>query len=339
MGKTDTGAGIGPATANSRVLQEAAVRYFLEVVRTGSIKEAATRLNVAPSAVSRQIARLESDLDTLLFERRSRGMVPNSAGELLAAHARRVEQDIERVTSEIQSLRGMRTGQVRIASVEGFAHDFIPMLIAQFQRRYEGVAFRLDVCSQGDVARRVRDGEVDIGITLSSVPEPDIRVELRHPCPIMAVLGEKHPLASRPQLSLREVTAYPLVLPLKSSTLRQLLDISCSRQGLRYRQVLVSNHADALVSYAAASELGVAFYGELSVRTRRGGNAVRAVPLRDREMNERYLEVQTLAGRNLQEAVHAFVQYLVAAIRADGNGGGGDADDVDNAGDGRLPGA
>jgi DNA-binding transcriptional LysR family regulator len=73
------------------------------------------------------------------------------------------------------------------------------------------------------------------------------------------------------------VTAYPLVLPLKSSTLRQLLDISCSRQGLRYRQVLVSNHADALVSYAAASELGVAFYGELSVRTRRGGNAVRAV--------------------------------------------------------------
>jgi hypothetical protein len=56
-------------------------------------------------------------------------------------------------------------------------------------------------------------------------------------------------------------------------------------------------------------------------------------------MNERYLEVQTLAGRNLQEAVHAFVQYLVAAIRADGNGGGDDADNMDNAGDDRLPGA
>lgn len=294
------------------------MRYFLEVVRTGSIKEAAARLNVAPSAVSRQIARLESDLDTLLFERRSRGMVPNSAGELLAAHARRVEQDIERVTSEIQSLRGLRTGQVRIASVEGFAHDFIPLLIAQFQRRYEGIVFRLDVCPQGDVARRVREGEVDIGLTLSSVPEADIRVELRHPSPILAVLGERHPLAGRQQLSLREVCAYPLVLPLKNSSLRQLLDISCSRQGLRYRQVLVSNHADALVSYAAGSELGVAFYGELSIRTRRGDNAVRAIPLRDREMNERYLEVQTLAGRNQQEAVQAFVQYLVAAICNDG---------------------
>ena len=61
----------------NRVLQETAMRYFLEVVRTGSIKDAALKLNVASSAVSRQIARLEAELDTLLFERRSRGMVPN----------------------------------------------------------------------------------------------------------------------------------------------------------------------------------------------------------------------------------------------------------------------
>jgi DNA-binding transcriptional LysR family regulator len=62
----------------------------------------------------------------LLFERRSRGMVPNSAGELLAAHARRVEQDIERVTSEIQSLRGMRTGQVRIARLKALPMTSFP---------------------------------------------------------------------------------------------------------------------------------------------------------------------------------------------------------------------
>ena len=57
----------------SHVLQETAVRYFLEVVKAGSIKDAAAKLNVAPSAVSRQVGRLESELDTLLFERRSRG--------------------------------------------------------------------------------------------------------------------------------------------------------------------------------------------------------------------------------------------------------------------------
>ena len=252
----------------NRVLQETAMRYFLEVVRTGSIKDAALKLNVASSAVSRQIARLEAELDTLLFERRSRGMVPNAAGELLAAHARRVQQDIERVTGEINSLRGLRTGRVRIVSVEGFAYDFIPTLIAQFRERYAGIRFDLDVCSQGDVARRVRDGEADIGITLSSVPEAGIRVELRYPSPVLAVMASDHPLAGQRQVSFSQVTAYPLALPLKNSSLRHLLDISCSRQGLRYTPVLQSNHADALVSFAAAGGGGAVSYTHLTLPTK-----------------------------------------------------------------------
>ncbi|KAF1019420.1 MAG: HTH-type transcriptional regulator GltC [Paracidovorax wautersii] len=280
--------------APARALQETAVRYFLEVVRTGSVKEAAAKLCVAPSAVSRQIARLESDLDMLLFERRARGMLPNAAGELLAAHARRV-------------LRGMRMGRVRIASAIGFAHDLIPTLIARFREKYEGIVFELDVCSQSDIARRVREGEVDIGVTLSAVPESGLRVELRHPCPVLAIVAASHPLARLRQLSLAQVVAYPLALPLKDSSLRHLLDISCSRQGLRYRAALQSNHADALVSYAAASQAGIAFYGELSMRARLDTGAVVGIPLRDREMNERYLEVQTMAGRNLSEAGRAFV--------------------------------
>lgn len=300
---------------HSRVLQETAVRYFVEVVRTGSVKAAALKLNVAPSAVSRQIARLEHDLDTLLFERRSRGMVPNAAGELLAAHAGRQQQEIDRVAAEIGALRGLRTGQVRIASAGGFAAEFLPALIGAFQRRYEGILFHLDVFAQGQITRRVRDGEADIGITLGALPEPGIRVELRHPCPILAVMGTAHPLARQRQVSLSQVVGYPLALPAKDSSLRQRLDISCSRQGLRYTPTLISNYPDALAHFVTVSEQAVAFYGEISVRRRLEAHAVVAVPLRDSEMNERYLEVQTLAGRSLPEAGRAFVQYLVDAIR------------------------
>ena len=78
-----------PHRLNPRALQEHALRTFLEVAQSGSVSLAAARLDVAPSAVSRTIARLEHDLDTLLFERSARGMRLNSAGELLAAHARR----------------------------------------------------------------------------------------------------------------------------------------------------------------------------------------------------------------------------------------------------------
>jgi DNA-binding transcriptional LysR family regulator len=300
----------------SHVLQETAVRYFLEVVRAGSVKEAALRLNVAPSAVSRQVARLERDLDTLLFERQARGMVPNAAGELLAAHAKRAQQDNERVMSDIAALRGLRSGSVRVASAEGFAFDFIPTLIARFREAHEGIRFHLEVCAQSEVAQRVRDGEVDVGVTLSSVLEPGIKLELRHPSPILAVMSRGHALARQRQLSLSQVVAHPLALPPQLSSVRQLLDISCSRQGLQYTTALTSNQADALVSFAAAATGAIAFYGELSIRTRLASQSLVAIPLRDREMNERYLEVETLAGRALPAAGRAFVQLLTEEIKA-----------------------
>ncbi|KQX29461.1 LysR family transcriptional regulator [Variovorax sp. Root434] len=300
-----------------RALQETAARYFLEVVKTGSVKDAALKLNVAPSAVSRQVARLERELDTLLFERHARGMVPNAAGEMLAAHAKRAQQDIERVTNDIAGLRGLRSGHVRVASTEGFAFDFIPTLIAQFRQKHEGIRFHLEVCSLGDISRRVRDGEADVGITLSAVPEPGIEIELRHPSPILAVMARDHPLAMQRQLSLRQVVAYPLGLPQEDSSIRRLLDASCIRQGLRYEQAMSSNHASALLSFAAAGG-SIAFYGALSMRTLLRSKALVAIPLKDREMNERHLEIETMAGRSLPDAGKAFVRFLVEAVKASG---------------------
>lgn len=297
-----------------RVLQETAVRYFLEVVRTGSVKDAALKLSVAPSAVSRQIAKLESELDTLLFDRRARGLVPNAAGELLAAYAKRTQQDIERVTADIQALRGLRVGHVRVASVEGVAHEFVPELAASFREKYSGIRFDLDVCPAGDIARRIRDGEADVGITLSGLPEPNIEVEVRHPAPVLAIMAPDHPLARQRQISLAQVMAYPLALPPTGSSLRQLLDTSCSRQGLRYQTVFSSNNLDSLVGFAAAGGGVITFYGELSVRGRLRAGTIAAVPLRDRELNERFVEVQTLAMRSLPEAGRAFVEHLTQAI-------------------------
>ncbi len=303
---------------NPQILQEMAVRYFLEVARCGSVAGAAAAQHVAASAVSRQIARLERELGTLLFERRSRGMALNAAGELLAAHAKRAQQDVDRVAGEIMGLRGLRQGLVRVVCTEGFVHDFLPAAIADFRQQYAGIRFTLDVCSQREVPARVRDGAADVGVTLSLTSHRDVRVELRMPAPVRAVVATDHPLAGLPEVSLAQLMAYPLALPDADSTLRQLIDISCSRQQLQCEPVFSSRSVDALVAFAGA-ECGVAFCGELAIRYRLRGRQVVAVPLRDREMNERHFEVQTLAGRVLPEAAKAFIASLRAQLRADGD--------------------
>lgn len=302
---------------NQRVLQEVALRYFLEVARAGSLTEAAARLEVAPSAVSRQIGRLERELDTLLFERRARGMVLNSAGELLAAHARRASLEVERVSGEILALRGLRLGEVRVVATEGFAYEFLPALVAGFQARCPGIRFSLDMCVQREVARRVREGMADLGVTVSLASERGLDVALRHPAPVLAIVAPDHPLAARRQVSLAQVAAYPLALPAPASTLRQLIDISCSRQGLVLEPVVTSDHLYPLVHYAARTR-AVTFCGELALREQLQSRSIAAIALRDREMNERHFEVQTMAGRHLPEAASAFLAHLREALAQEG---------------------
>lgn len=304
---------------DTRVLQEMAVRYFLEVARCGSVSLAAERLDVAPSAVSRQIARLERELGTLLFERRARGMALNAAGELLATHAKRAQQDVERVASEMMSLRGLREGLLRIVCTEGFLHDLVPVAVARFRRAHPGVRFSVEVCSQREVPLRVIDGTADIGITLSLTSHREVRVEWRMPAPVRAVMARDHPLAQRASVSLAELTPYPLALPGPDSTLRQLIDISSSRQQLQLSPVFCGDSVDALVAFAAAGG-GITFCGELAARNRLRWGEVAALPLRDREMNERHFEVQTLAGRSLPQAACAFVASLRDSLESDANG-------------------
>ncbi|HUG25914.1 LysR family transcriptional regulator [Piscinibacter sp.] len=294
----------------SRRLQETSLRYFLEVVRCGSITEASRRLNVAVSAISRQIKGLEDVLGTVLFERRPRGMVPSAAGELLAAHARKSALEADRVVGDILALQGQRSGNVRLATTEGFSVEFLPQLIAQFQQRYPEIMFQLHVSAPAEVTRRIGDGDADIGLTFSRTPEKGIKVEHRQPAPVVAVMRRDHPLAKFKQVLLAQLQAYPLALPDPDTTVRQLFDIGCSRQQLLVEPVFTSNYFQALFSFAAVGGGGITIAGEVSVRQRVAAGEMVAIRIRDRGMDGRSIEVQTLIGRTLPRAVQTFLDFL-----------------------------
>ncbi|WIX31797.1 LysR family transcriptional regulator [Salinicola sp. JS01] len=301
--------------SSHRALQETALRYFLAVIRWGSISEASTHLNVAASAISRQITRLETELDTQLFERRARGMIPSAAGELLALHARRQQLESERVVGEIQGLRGLQRGTVRLASSEGFAVDFLPKAIAEFRHAYAGILFRLNVASPAEVTRQVREGEVDIGLTFSLAPQPDVRVEHRQRSPILALMSPDHPLAGRQQLKLAQLQPHAMLLPPPETTLRQLFDICCGQQNLIFASVFTSNYIESMLNCAIFGG-GIALAGELSIRQRLAQQRLVAIPIVDAGMDARHIEVQTLTNRTLPAATAAFVAHLKQAMAA-----------------------
>jgi DNA-binding transcriptional LysR family regulator len=92
------------------------LNYYDAVARAGSIRKAAEQLNVTSSAVNRRIMDLEEELETPLFERRPRGVRLTAAGELFVHYVREQTSDLDRVRSQIEDLKGMRRGTVRIAA-------------------------------------------------------------------------------------------------------------------------------------------------------------------------------------------------------------------------------
>ncbi|HEV3425303.1 MAG TPA: LysR family transcriptional regulator [Paraburkholderia sp.] len=292
-----------------------ALRYFVEVARTGSISDASARLHVAVSAISRQIAKLESEIGAPLFERRPRGMALSEAGERLLAYAQRSLLEADHVMREIGGLDALHGSMIKIASSEGFAADFLPTAMAGFRLKHPGIDFSLSVLTPGEATRRVRDGDADLALTFSLAPEKGVKVEHTERAPVFALMRADHPLASRARVSLADLQRYPLVLPEAGTTIRQLIDITCALEGLLLEPDLTSNNSAAMYRYAQQSG-AIMFTGLLSVRDRYAEDGLVVIALKHPQMRQRSIQVQTMAGRELPASVRAFRDYLIDAIKA-----------------------
>lgn len=291
-------------------LQDTAVRYFLEVVRRGSITDAAARLFVSGSAISRQIASLESVLGVALFERRPRGMAPTAAGDLLTIYAQRMALEADRVVSDIGALQGLRKGKVSIVCSSGFALDFLPGVITRFRLQYPGIQFRLEVAQPAIVTRAILQGDADIGLTYSRTAEPGVNVEYRQNTPVLVTMRPDHPLAQSHTVTLPQLADYSLALPDSENTIRQLFDICSSRHRLVFEPALVSTSFEALMSFVLQGG-GVSIASEVTVRHRiRRGELCGAI-LSEPGMSDRVIEVQTLTGRTLPQSARTFLATLI----------------------------
>ena len=223
------------------------LRYFLEVARTGSVNQAAQRLHVAASAVSRQLGKLEDSLGVVLFERQARGMTLTEAGTRLLAHASAHDaQALElELVEQLQDLSAQGALRVRLACTEGFAAAFMPLVMAGFRQAHPQVQLQLQVAVPQEVSALVLRGEADLALKYSTAPEKGLQVLHSAIAPIYAVMPAQHPLARQRSVSVADVVRYPLLLGAANTTGRQLFDLSCAVQGLRYVPAVEDNFSSA----------------------------------------------------------------------------------------------
>jgi len=285
------------------------IRYFAEVVRCGSIREASERLNVAPSALSRQIQNLEHELGMPLFERQPRGMALTGAGEIYARYAQTVTLEEDRVRGELEDLRGLRRGVVRIATIEGVVAELLTTVIAVFRAKFPGIRFNTLTMGTDDVIAAVRDGRSDIGISFHAQPDAAVRFVRRLRDPLAALMHPDHTLANRRQITLTEILPHPVALPEQGFGIRRLIDEQCRRLGHSLAPALETNSIEALRGFARSGAGLTMLPGMSYQREIRSGEIV-AVPISDRALNQCSMDVSVLTGRHLPSAITQFLAAL-----------------------------
>jgi DNA-binding transcriptional LysR family regulator len=147
------------------------LEYFLAVADHGSFNRAAASLHLAQPSLSQAIRSLERELGTLLFHRIGRRIELTEAGQAMIPPARQVLRDLEFTRATVESVKGLRTGRLDIASMPSPAVQPLARMIGAYLRRYP--AMRVDVRAvptASAVAAQVRTGAVEIGLVGTAGP-------------------------------------------------------------------------------------------------------------------------------------------------------------------------
>jgi DNA-binding transcriptional LysR family regulator len=291
------------------------LRYFAEVVRTGSIRAASENLYVAASAISRQLAMLEDSLGAPLLERRQgRGKVKlTAAGEILMRYHKNVVKESGRLHSEIEALQGLKRGHVNFGMPESLTRDFMPQFFSSFAKRYPGISFSVKVSGSPTLGELLLNDDLDACFTFGDIAFQDLSVVYSRLLPLYVLVPNGHPLEGFESLRLSDCAEYSLSWLDSSLWAKQQYDEMLAKAKIRPRIALETNSYE-LMRNVAAEGMCLTFTTTPLEDPHGRPRAGSYVPLKDPRARPQRLALSVHKGRSLPIPVAAFLSELTAAL-------------------------
>jgi DNA-binding transcriptional LysR family regulator len=281
--------------------------YVDAVARYGSIRKAAAALHIVSSALNRRILDLEEELGAPLFERLPRGVRPTAAGEIYLAYVRRSIRELEEVGAQIEGLRRLLRGRVRLAVAESVTGHMLPTAIARFQAQHPNVAFHVWIDGPKGLTDALATDAADLILTHDPLERPQVTVIASVHQPFCALVAADHALAGRTSMRLRECLAYPIAMPDTTLAARALIDRALMRTSFKLEPALVSNSVELTKTFARQNQ-AVCFQFLIAGKSDPSGMC--AIPLTDPGFAQATLALAARSNRVLPVAAAAFAALL-----------------------------
>ncbi|QJY45266.1 LysR family transcriptional regulator [Pseudonocardia broussonetiae] len=294
------------------------LRMLRELRRRGTVTAAAAALHYTASAVSQQLAQLERDVGSSLFERLGRRVQLTNTGLVLADHAEEILGAVERATLALEEAQSSVSVRLTAGVWASVASGLLPAALAALAAEHPGIAVRTRELAPEETAGAVRDGALDFSFVIeySTYPmtwDPGlervvIAVERLH----AAVPAGALPL---PTVDLPDLAEHPWILSGPRSHFGRAVRTACQRAGFEPRvEHEVGEQATALAMVAAG--LGVTLVSDLGLALCPPGVDVRAVT----EPITRTVSIAHRTGTARRTSLHRVIDAVRTEAAARGLG-------------------
>ena len=241
---------------------------LVEVVEQGSITAAAELMMYTPSAVSQQLRKLEQEVGQPLLNRRSRGVVPTEAGQILAGHARKIIGQMRAAQSDLDQIAGLKRGSLTVGTFPTLAGSFLPLVIRAFKKRYPAIGLSLRSARFDDLVSDLQSGVTGLCLLWdypwNRFQDDSIRITEVFQESTVLLVSRSHPLADRDEIRMEELRKESWIVRAEAHPVVEVLQRSAHEAGFEPTIGFLANdyqEAQAMVSVG----MGVAMVPKTAV--------------------------------------------------------------------------
>lgn len=288
--------------------------YLQAAVAAGSVRGGAERLRTSPSALSRQIAKMEEELQIPLLERHGRGVRPTDAGTLLIEYLVQQQSQLDHVVGQIWDIVGLRRGVVSIAVGEGFIEELIGHPLRTFAQHHPQLRIDLQFGGTDEIIRRVTDGSAHIGLVYNPPSEPRIQSHASKAHSMCVVTNPNHPLTRIPRkLVIEDLQDCDLAVTPGNFGIRQVLMVAEAQGGPRLFPRVTASSSRFLNRFVEEWN-GVILQPRFAVAREIENGSVVAMELDNDHLARAEVHLITQRGRRLPVSAEHLLRHMRATI-------------------------
>ena len=228
------------------------INTFLHIAELHSFSRAARELGYSQSAVSAQVAQLEAELETPLFDRVGKTVRLTDAGQTFLTYARSLLATAEQAKAALQPARQV-SGTMRVALADSVCSTFLPDLLQRYHALCPQVELVLRTATDDEMLQMLGSNQIDLAYTLDK--------PLLQPSFVLA----GHPLAGQAEVTLQELAGQEFLLTERGMSYRDALDQCMAAQGLAIKPFLELGSA-SLLCQMVEHGMGLSFLPEYIVQ-------------------------------------------------------------------------